>query len=509
MPPSSSTHLPHLRPRRVVQPAAVGLLLALVSACGSTVAVESRSTAGLGGNLGTGASSATVAPGTAMPAAGSAVPGAEGSVGDGFAPRPGGVQASVVPGSARATTPGALPQPVQVGFVVVDYSDQTAAVTGTSSGPPPDPQRFNKWFVHYYNAHGGLAGRKIQPVYYTINSSEGFSAGAEGACTSFTQDHHVAIVVSSGEGNPLFASCLLRAGIAQIEGSFFYGDEYQLARTPNLFSASDMALDRVKGMVITNAVRKGWLTTSSKLGVVVEQCPAALRTENNVIKPLGAKYHLRLDVIEAYACGDGSTQSIGTFSAGVQNAELKMRADGVTDVMFVSQGDNGNLVFFSNYAESQHWNPNYLVDSGAAAGALAEQGLVQKDQLAHVRGFGWWPDADTQGAPQSAALKHCIATAASAGGPRSPTQTDLGPLESACDAFAELHAAMTRTGGATSLGVVRAALEGLGPVVSAINLASTARFTPSRHDGAYLVAPFGYVTGCGCMRYVGGNLEVP
>jgi hypothetical protein len=492
-----------------MQAAVVGALLALVSACGSTVAVHAGSGSGSDGNLGTGTSSTSVAPGAATSAGGSAIPPAARSAGEGSAPEPGGTRPSAMSGGAQATTPSALSQPVQVGFVVVDYSDQTAAVTGTSSGPPPDPQRFNKWFVHYYNAHGGLAGRKIQPVYYTINSSDGFAAGAQGACTSFTQDHHVAIVVSSGEGNPLFASCMLRAGVAQIEGGFFYGDEYQLARTPNLFSASDMALDRVKGMVITNAVRKGWLTTKSKLGVVVEQCPPALRTENSVIKPLARKYDLRLDVSEALPCGDGSTQSIGAFSAGVQNAELKMRTDDVTDVMFVSQGDNGSLVFFSNYAESQHWNPNYLVDSGAAAGALAEQGLVQKDQLEHVRGFGWWPDADTQGAPRSAALKHCIATAASAGGPPGPEQSDLGPLESACDAFAELHAAMARTGGSTSLGDVRAALEGVGPLVSAINLASTARFTPSRHDGVHVVAPFGYVAGCGCMRYVGGNLDVP
>lgn len=392
--------------------------------------------------------------------------------------------------------------PIEVGFLVADYS-QAAAATGYGTGGQPDPQRFFKWLVAHYNAHGGLAGRRIKPTYHTINAgANDWSQESQVACAALTQDRHVEAVVTVGWVHPILVSCLLRAGIPHIEGGVLANnDTGMLAQKPSLFLPATMALDRATASLIKGAVSRGWLTKKDKLGVVLDTCDFNTKVQKEVVVPLARQYGIELEPYVAYSCGDGISGT-GSFASGIQGAVLRMHAANVTQVMFMTQGQNGNLVFFGTAAESQKWYPGYLVNS--LAGASASPGFLQESQYSNVRGFGWMPIADQTVAPVTAGGRACVRNVVARGGTAPANAADRGALEATCDGMAFLAAALAGSGGAGGLAAVHAAIERLGTAFTSIQaLAGRTTFGPRRHDGAQAVAPFSYVDTCSCFRYVG------
>src|SRR5207302_10511856 len=136
---------------------------------------------------------------------------------------------------AASGGPAATKGPITVGFMVSDYT-KTAAAFGIT-GPPTDPQGGFKGLVAYFNKRGGFAGRQIKPVYYTLDaSSADWNVADQAACSTFTQDNHVEVVVSENWIHETLSACLLNAGVPQIDGSLSpQNDRKGLAKLPNVF----------------------------------------------------------------------------------------------------------------------------------------------------------------------------------------------------------------------------------------------------------------------------------
>jgi hypothetical protein len=282
-----------------------------------------------------------------------------------------------------------------------------------------------------------------------------------------------------------------------------------LAQSPNLFVPAGLTTDREASAVISQSVTLGWLTKKDKLGVLYDSCPFDTRAVAEAVVPLARQDGIALDPINAYDCGAGFAD-VGSFSAGVQNAELRMHSDGVTKVMFLTQGENGNLVFFSNDAQTQNWKPTYLVSSNALVTSTESQGEMQASQEASVRGIGWYPTLDSDRAPKTPAMVTCEHDELAGGGQPPANLNDALTMYSACNAFSLAAAALAQSGGAGGLDALQPAVERLGgSFVSVTSLDGRTRFGPGRHDGAAAVAPFAFQAACKCFQYVGPAQQVP
>jgi hypothetical protein len=74
----------------------------------------------------------------------------------------------------------------------------------------PDVGPAIRALASYANAHGGLGGRKLIPIYRFDDGSGSWSANYQAACEALTEDNHVFAVVSSvtAPQTEEFASCL-------------------------------------------------------------------------------------------------------------------------------------------------------------------------------------------------------------------------------------------------------------------------------------------------------------
>ena len=84
---------------------------------------------------------------------------------------------------------GVTADAVKVGVPLLDFK----AIEQYVDFKRPDGKTVYQTFVDYYNAHGGINGRKIDPVYEVYNPVD--SAAALAVCTRFTEDEEVFAVV--------------------------------------------------------------------------------------------------------------------------------------------------------------------------------------------------------------------------------------------------------------------------------------------------------------------------
>ena len=167
----------------------------MLAACGTTVPVSSQATlsGGLNGPDGvqdpttsqpttTGSSPVGGSGGTGATAtSGSTVTGTTGTAGAVLSTGPTGAGGKVAP-------------PLSIGVVLTATSN--AESFGVSFGNTYSERQVDDAIINALNAQGGLAGRKIVPVYAkTDTGSSNWQTDFSAACATFTQDHHVVAVL--------------------------------------------------------------------------------------------------------------------------------------------------------------------------------------------------------------------------------------------------------------------------------------------------------------------------
>ena len=350
-----------------------------------------------------------------------------------------------------------------------------------------------------------MAGRRIEPVYYTIDgSSTDTSSQQQAACSTFTQDHHVEAVVGGG-GNAILYARLLRAGVPVIDAASTEAmDEIEWGKYPNLFAPDALALDRVASSLIENAVRAGSLSSGDKLGVITRDCVWGTRAFRNVLVP-AAKRHGISVVSHSIGCPDDGAGAVSSDGNEMQSAVLQFRAAGVDHVTFLAANDDPACYFlFIKYADSQSWTPRYVVASTAGVTYWWSQGLLSNDQVARTQIVGISPFLDVSKPAPAPAFRACVDLIV-AGGGSPPPDTSLSSAGDAwaCDAVLLLRAALLETGGVGGFTALRPAIEHLGTsFASAGNINGASSVAAERHDGVRLVAVSAYDAKCGCLRYV-------
>jgi ABC-type branched-subunit amino acid transport system substrate-binding protein len=385
---------------------------------------------------------------------------------------------------------------------VITTNNDAAAGAGVDNGNTFTPRRAYAAVIAEWNARGGVAGRKVEPVYAELaSSSSTISTDLERACATFTQDHHVAVVLSStGYFDEAFMQCLARARIPVVSTDYALGDEQALRSASTLVAATTLTTDERTSQLLQRFSSSGRLTRASRLGVVVEGCPFNQRTYDRTVVPLAKRLGLTIAGHEQTRCFRG-IPDLGGQAAELQSVVLRFQSAQVTDVMFVTGGMEGNLMLlFATAAQSQQYHPRYALTSGVSP--VVQEGNTPESQLQNAAGVGWLPDVDSDRTKAARPEQlQCLGYLRRAGmSPSSPVDRTYG--YTACDSLALLAASLRLTSGSTTglLGAVSSLGRGF---TSATTYGGTTDFSSGRRTGPATARVFAWHSGCGCFDYTG------
>lgn len=499
---------------------------ALLAGCGTTVSLAERRSLAAGdqggvpsaGQAGAPDSTAAIPSSASAPALGGTAaatqPGGSGAGGEPTQVTGGGAggagpAAGISTGGAdapAATAGGANHSVLTIGLTYIDNSSTTAAL-GVSTSSSLDQKTVAEALVAGINAAGGLDGRHLKAIEYSFNSDDAnWATDAQAACTAFTQDNHVSVVVDTAFGTlGGFEACLQKAGVIDLTTQA-EGDQVSSSAADLHANTVSMTMDETYAAVLEGMVASGYLSKANQMGVIVEGCPDDTGAYTQTLVPLINHLGLKPAKEEQVGCTTGF-ESAGPAATSIQNDILAFRSEGVDRVMFVSYNESVLALLFANSASSQSYQPGYLLSSNAQAQALRSN--IPSDQWPQLHGVGNSPTTDVDAAPPSPIDKRCAALS-SAGGARMNSYQDGDFVYSECGPFLLLEAALEKTGGNSSAGALMTAIDGLGSSWKGPDLVgSSTYFTKSRHAGPDMVQTFGYVAGCTCMRYTGSPRTAP
>ena len=465
--------------------------LAAVAGCGSTVQVRGQALTTDGQNLG------QVNPTTTLPGTSSVAPQAISSLpagGPTAVDRPTSV-ASSPPAPGAAAVPVAPGAPVTIGIRVPNSS--AGAVVGNLTGTQldtGDPKAMAAAVVAWINAHGGLAGHRVETTYYENCAPLSCDLAVEDQriCSTFTQDHKVLAMVDSTQTSVALASCLARAGVAALGGGVAAFDGQDFRSAQGLWSPYLLETDRAFRHLIARLEAMHWFPAGEKVGLLVNDTPTFRRTAA-VTKQAMASIGRSFSDEAYYTTGSNDMQSI----------VLRFQASGIKRIVIVDAGSSA-LLFFGPAASAQGYYPKVTVTSADVMGTLAL--IASKQTLDGAAGIGWLPAADAVADPPAPTSTGALCAQIY----KAARVSTSGPLAGAfavtyCDGLLFARAAYGRAAG-LSLGALRTAVDSLG---SSYRPASTFvdRFGPDRYAGTQTTRDVRYDTSCSCFRYVSG--EVP
>lgn len=491
--------------------------MVLLTACGTTVRQEAAHTGGVflpgaDGEAGSNAGSNLElgAPGTGGGASGQVTPGS----GPGAPQFPLGHAAprrSTAPGTTAARQPRAAEAapktrgPIKVGIPYAAGADEANAAAG-SSATTGNPQQQWMILINEVNGRGGVAGHRVEPIFFRIDANGDFAAQSQAACSHFTEDHRVVAVLGSGINfTPAsFYDCLDRAGVSVIS-SGGSSDRQDLAKRPLMLLANAMTLDRTVASTVEGLAAQGWLAEGARVGVVTYDEPTFRRA---VAGPLRQALKQRGATLteEQYVQFPQSTAGYGPIAAQTSNAVLRFNTERIDRVLFIEVGGEIAL-FFMQAAESQGYRPVYGLSSNDGGAVLAAN--VPKAQLRGARGIGWVPSIDV--APdhdpltKAAGRQRCLKIFAAEGVTFSSANA-LAIGTTQCDLLRVLELAGARAGAMTGQGIAAGAMQ-LGTSFESAVTFSTA-FGRDRRDGAASYRPTAFLGECECFRYVGGERPI-
>ncbi|MHB8449527.1 MAG: hypothetical protein ACYDAQ_03540 [Mycobacteriales bacterium] len=489
-------------------PLALAVAAGLAAAgCGSTVAIGG----GVGsGSLGPGTVAAgtptrtgtarigTAGTGTAVGSA--ATSQGTSSPGAGAGSTASGAQSAA--GTARPAVTGRAPIPI--GIVYVANEEAYLAAFGSNSNTG-DPSIMARAAVAWTNAHGGIAGHVVAPVYeaFSATSTQTYAQQGQAICAGLTQDHHVVAAIVAGINAPPsdLDDCLVSHGVTVFDSGEYLDDVHGLAALPQLFKLPEINASRLSRIYVDDLVRRGFFPPAAKVGVLLYDFPDTKRALAEDLAPELHRFGLRVDDQAVVTFPDNNSQ-IGQTVTQIQSAELNFRAAGVTNVLFLAPA--GGAYFFMTDAEEQHAAFRYGLTSVDEPGALLEP-MAPKDQLAASTTLGYWPVLDVDTAQQPTAnpnTRLCNAILAGAGQPS--TGAAAISAYGYCDGLFLLRLAISSSTGAISGPVIAYAVEKLGTrYTSAYSFAT--ELTSTQHDGAAAYRDITFdATGCGCFRYTSG-----
>lgn len=354
--------------------------------------------------------------------------------------------------------------------------------------------------VDAINADGGIAGRKIKPIYYTFDAGDfGAADGAneQAACATWTEDNKVMAAVNAVLSRESLLTCLSQRDVPSINAQLQV-DQQRFQETKQTWYSTTLAtLDRQVKVGIDGLAAAGYFPPGAKVGVIYRDIPSHQRVVDKVMRPAITAAGANLVVAQPAPTADAVN-----FAAYV----LRFQANGVTHVLFFGEG-GAYVSLFSTAAEAVGYRPRYGLRTDNTPAIT--QRTVNYNQLRGAVSIGWAPiyDVDLGRVPKGfAGADRCLAIMKTAG--QSMTSADArGVAFSYCDGLFLIDAALEQGVDLTTQGFQQG-IERLGSSFpSAITGPST--FGPGRHDAPSEYRISDYNDGCRCFVYRNGGAPRP
>jgi hypothetical protein len=493
---------------RFAQRAALLSSAVLLAACGTTVPISSQAQVGGGLNGPDGAQDPTTSesagPGTSV--GGSSGTGTTGTSG-GATSGTTGTTGAVLP-SGPAVAGGKRAAPLSIGVVLTGTSN--ADSFGVSLGNTYSERQVDDAIINALNAQGGLAGRKIVPVYAkTDTGSSNWQTDFSAACATFTQDHHVVAVL--GYVFNYFSSferCLSAKGIPHLSTGFNVPDREELSHYPLQMDLDVPTIDRRGLLKLVGGAADGVLTSKNRIGLLTDTCPGTPTSLQHVFLPAAKKLGLNVAKTVTIGCPNGNSDTAGAVSA-LQSAVLQFASAHIDRVILHASSEGPALLLFSLSAESQGYRPTYIVSSLANLEAL--RGNFPTAQVHNIHGYGWMPTQDIPPRYYPAAnplQKRCLALLRS--GQVIPSSgPDFYYGYNFCEALFVYERGLLAAHGNSDGARVVAAVKALGTSFASLVNDGGSSFSADRPDAPRTMQHLVYTDSCSCFRYTGPSRAIP
>ena len=541
---------------RLMRASALCCVIALAAACGSTLPRAARlggqAAQGLGSSGGTtpgsvgsadasgqtstgasaGASAGSTGPagsgGTALGAGNSGGAGSSGATSaaaSGSSTGAGDGSIVAPSGTSQASGPGVTPTSIYVGVIYAVNNDAINKAAGANGATSGNTQADANAVIDDINTHGGVAGRKLVPVWFAFDSTSTSTVDSQyqSACAKFTQDSPKVFAVI-GQGVASYRRCIAKAGVVQIDTDLpdIAASEFQ--QYPALIELGYPNLNRIAAEQVAALADQKYFSpwdknvgaagaTRAKVGIITYDDDAHTQAVDKVLIPglrqLG--YDPGSNVARITPISKAS--DYGSQAASVQSAELKFASAGVDHViMFESNG--GLSLFFMLQAGSQHYHPRYGVNSTSGLEVLLNAGDIPKDQANGAIGYGWIPgldltaDRNTDTGPYSnQARRDCLKVMKAHGQTFADTNAEAIAL-AFCSNLYLLPEALASTPSVINASTFTQAINKLGTSVL-VGGALGELLSPTQHDGIAKIYYWDYFADCTCMHYTGSLRTIP
>jgi hypothetical protein len=247
---------------------------------------------------------------------------------------------------------------------------------------------------------------------------------------------------------------------------------------------------------VSSLVQQGWLTATSKTGLIYNDEPDYAVVPDLVAKALKAAGMPALLEKQAMP-GVDDTSRVGSASSSGQNASLRFASRGIDRVLVVDKSGQA-IGYFAIASQNQNYYPAYGISSLQLPNILRT--VLSARQLENAHGIGWSPAVDLAVSKQTspnANYKDCLLAMSKAGENMGAAAT-RHPALATCDAVL-LMAAVWRDSQLTASTFVDG-MRALGRRYPSVMTLAT-DFT--RRDAAAAYRPMAFDAGCDCFRYTG------
>jgi hypothetical protein len=416
---------------------------------------------------------------------------------------------------------------VYVGIVQDASAGALNKAAGVGSITSGDDQANTRAVIKDINAHGGVGGRELVPVYGSFDqtSTTPYDQQFSAICQKFTHDQpRVFAVVDAGTAAATgYRECLMRAGVSIISSSLPISNAATFAALPGYVELGSPNIDRLAGYQVPALAAQHYFTPwntgtgqpapagTVKVGVLTYNDRDFAHAVDRILVP--ALKRLGYDPVVAKISQSDGASDTGNQAAAVKSAQLSFAANRVTHV--IPFETNGNLsTFFLPTARTQAYYPRYGGSTDSAFEALLESGVVEQRQMNGAVGFGWIPSLDLRrednpvnGRYSNAGTRYCMKLMKDNGITFDSGNAE-GIAQNTCSVFYFIKAVLDRTPSQITQATFIRTAEAMGTsFVKAGGLGLDLR--PGRHDPPNKAYFWKHFDDCGCFRYDGPLRTIP
>ncbi|WP_433382730.1 ABC transporter substrate-binding protein [Actinoplanes sp. CA-142083] len=410
-----------------------------------------------------------------------------------------------MPGSSTdksEMSPGVTADSVKVVFIGTDLS-KTASLTGFKDPDVGDPRKQVEALATYVNAHGGIAGRKLDAVYENYEASADSPAAETTLCSKITQDDKAFAVVLTGQLQSNARPCYAQRRTLMLDATLIANDQGTFTSlAPYLWTGSYPEYTAFATSFLDVLGREKFFGGRSVAGIVAADSPANRAVYEKVVTPALKKLGV------AGTVGWIDTTDLGTLNTGLNQAAVNFRGKSIDRVFFL--GGARIAPFFMTTAAAQNFTARYGVSTfDNPSFMVANPGTIPPGALKGMVGIGFAPALDVPDTalpfPSTDAERNCQGIYAAAG-------ISFKQRENARVAFAYCDAALLLQAGARDVGELTAASWGRGAQALGTSFQTATGFGgelgPSLYAAGSGYRVLKYDDGCPCFTYAGGVTDV-